>query len=151
MIASVFFIFNRLVEIVFLIPIIGMLVCPRPILYIPPQPSMSSSLQVSLLTIQPGLLRQWLHQSKHADPLLHPGPLHRQHNRHLLGPRYPNPPLNNKALRNLRRLHRPLLLRRFRRRSLPAPLHRKRRLRKLARRLRLDLTGPIRLLRPTNR
>jgi energy-converting hydrogenase Eha subunit F len=28
MIGSVFFIFNRLVEIVFLIPIIGMLVCP---------------------------------------------------------------------------------------------------------------------------
>jgi hypothetical protein len=29
MIGSVFFIFNRLVEIVFLIPIIGMLVCPH--------------------------------------------------------------------------------------------------------------------------
>lgn len=52
MIGSVFFIFNRLVEIVFLIPIIGMLVClyPSPIMndrkvQTPPESSPQLTLQ----------------------------------------------------------------------------------------------------------
>ena len=144
MIASVFFIFNRLVEIVFLIPIIGMLVRSIPSSPVP-VPNQSS------LTNHTGLLRRWLHQSKHADPILHLGPLHRQHHRRFLGRRHSDPVINHEALCNLRRLHRPLLLRCIRRSRLPAALHRQCRLRKLERRLRLDLPGSIRLVRPAHR
>lgn len=98
-----------------------------------------------------GLLRQRLPKSKRADPTIYPGPLHRQRNRHLLGPRHSNPLLNNKAIRNLRRIRGPTLLRRLYRSRLPAPIHRQCRLCQLEWRLRLDLPGSIRVLWPAHR
>lgn len=98
-----------------------------------------------------GLLRQRLPKSKRADPTIYPGPLHRQRNRHLLGPRHSNPLLNNKAIRNLRRIRGPNLLWRLCRIRLPAPIHRQRRLCKLEWWLRLGLPGSIRFLWPAHR
>lgn len=140
MIGSVFFIFNRLVEIVFLIPIIGMLV--RSI-----SPN-QHTLEPPLTT--PGILRRRLPKSKPANPTLHPGSIHRQHNRHILGRGHPNPLLNNQTLSHLRRLRGPPLLRRLHRSRLPTALHSERRLRQLARGLSLGLPGPIRILRRTH-
>lgn len=147
MIGSVFFIFNRLVEIVFLIPIIGMLVCPlltSPISNTPPSLPLMMSLNI-------GLLRERLSESKPADPTIYPGPLHRQRNRRLLGHRHANPLLNNKAIRNLRRVHGPALRRRLYCSRLRAPFYHQRQLCQLAWRLRLDLSGSIRLLWPEHK
>ena len=137
MIGSVFFIFNRLVEIVFLIPIIGMMVSSSDCLTDRPR-------GIRLTKNKTGLLRRRLRKSKPNHPNLHPHPLHNQRHRHLLVRRHPNPPRNHQTLRDIRRLRRPPLLWRLHRGRLPTPLHRQRRLRQLARRLgHLHLTGPV--------
>lgn len=141
MFGSLFFIFWRIVEITFLIPIIGMLVRTATC-------DIRNSRYIRLLTTanSAGLLRRRLRQEQPADPVLHPRSFHRQRHRRLLGPRHADPPLDHQALRGLRRLRRRLLLRRLRRRRLPAALHRQPELRALGRRRRLRLAGALWLL-----
>lgn len=74
MIGEVLFIFWRLTEIVFLIPIIGMLVCLV----------LTLDETIRILTKRPGLLRQRLPQRQPAHSHLHSRSLHRQHYRCLL-------------------------------------------------------------------
>lgn len=136
MIGSIFFIFNRLTEITFLIPIIGMMVRPLP---------SPSDRPDQTLTNNTGLLRRRLPQSQHDNTALYPRPLYRLRNRRLLVRRHSNPALDHQALRFIRLLRRPPLLRRLHRRRIPAALHRKRQLRRLGRRQRLQRTRPIRI------
>lgn len=127
MIGSIFFIFNRLTEITFLIPIIGMMVRPLTL-------GLATLKTDQTLTSNTGLLRRRLPKSQHDNTPIHPRPLHSLRNRRLLVHRHSNPARDHQAFRLIRLLRRPPLLRRLHRRRIPAALHRKRRLRRLGRR-----------------
>lgn len=134
MIGSIFFVFNRLVEIVFLIPIIGMLVC-------------GIILELYLKkTNKIGLLHRRIPQIQPNHSSLNPRPLHRLRGSHLLVPGHPNPTELDQTLRDLRCLRGPVLLRRLHRLRLRTTLHWLRKLQPLVRRLRrtLQIPRPVR-------
>lgn len=82
MIGSFFFICNRLVEIIFLIPIIGMLVR---LTYQTHPPQLSGCTGMSLdSNMKAGLLYRRISQGQCDHPDLHPRAFHRQHYRRLL-------------------------------------------------------------------
>lgn len=103
MIGSLFFIFNRMVEITFLIPIIGIMVSQC--LFLARMANTPKTIHILNIPRCAGLLRRRLPQSQHAHTTLHPGPLHRQRDRRLLGHRYLDPLLSDQALSLLRLIH----------------------------------------------
>lgn len=87
MIASVLFIFTRIVQIVFLIPIIGMMVSPQSKSQSDPQEPKHELIAID----GAGLLCQWLPQCQHHHAGLHPSTFHCQRDRRLLVPGHRHP------------------------------------------------------------
>lgn len=122
MILGFIFWFWRSMQIITLIPTVGMLVCPP---QTPPYIHQQSSNPL------PGLLRQHSPKSQPAHPLLRTRPLYCLHPRRRLGHRNPLPPQIHPRIRHLRLLYRPLLRRRLHRGCLLPSQHRQRELHQL--------------------